>query len=127
MTAASATTGSAALVAPSARARLLGLGSIFGKTFRDSRRTAFVIAAVLVLIVFATGSQIALAFDTPEKRASFAREMSQLPAIFEGMLGTPIAIDRLGGFLSWRVINFFPVLLGIWSMVALSGSLAGEV
>jgi ABC-2 type transport system permease protein len=115
------------IVVPSARARLVGLGSIFGKTFRDSRRTALVIGALLVLIVIATASQIALAFETPAKRASFAFEMSQLPAIFEGMLGTPIAIDKLGGFLSWRVINFFPILLGIWSTVALSGVLAGEV
>jgi polyether ionophore transport system permease protein len=116
-----------AVMMPSARARFMGLGSIFGKTFRDSRRTALVIGALLILIVVATASQVAIAFETPAKRAAFAFEMSQLPAIFEGMLGTPIAIDRLGGFLSWRVINFFPVLLGIWSTVALSGVLAGEV
>lgn len=120
-------TGVPMVVVPSLQARVMGLGSMFGKTFRDSRRTAIAIGVVLVLIVIATGSQVALAFDTPEKRASFAFEMSNLPAIFEGMLGTPIAIDKLGGFLSWRVINFFPVLLGIWSTVALSGVLAGEV
>jgi ABC-2 type transport system permease protein len=127
VSAAASTVAAPTVISPSLRARLLGLGSLFGKSFRDSRRTAFVLGIVTVLIVVATASQIVLQFDTAAKRLAFAFEMSHLPAIFEGMLGTPIGIDKLGGFLSWRVINFFPVLLGIWSMVALSGVLAGEV
>jgi len=43
------------------------------------------------------------------------------------MLGPPVAVDRLGGFLSWRVFNFMPVLAGIWTTIALSGVLAGEL
>jgi ABC-2 type transport system permease protein len=43
------------------------------------------------------------------------------------MLGEPIAIDRLGGFMSWRILNFMPVTLGIWSVVAMSGLLAAEL
>ena len=127
MSATVSTARSSGIITPSLRARLLGLGSIYGKTFRDSRRTALVLGFVTVLIVVATASQIVIQFDTAAKRVAFAFEMSHLPAIFEGMLGTPIGIDRLGGFLSWRVINFFPVLLGIWSSVALSSVLAGEV
>ena len=42
------------------------------------------------------------------------------------MLGDPINVDRLGGFLSWRVTNLLPVILGIWSILALSGTLASE-
>src|SRR5437867_4410775 len=104
------------VVRPSLRARVMGLGSIFGKSFRDSRRTALVLVIVTVLLIVATTSQIVLQFDTAAKRAAFALEMSRLPAIFEGMLGTPIGIDKLAGFLSWRVINFSPVILGIWSL-----------
>ena len=52
--------------------------------------------------------------------------MTSLPAVFRGLLGEPIAIDTLGGFMSWRVGNFLPVLLGLWSVIALSGTLAGE-
>src|SRR5206468_7203710 len=77
------------LMIPSRRARAVGLGTVFGKTFRDSRRTAFMIGAILVLIVLATGAQIVVSFDTSGKRAEFALEMSRLPAIFQGMLGTP--------------------------------------
>ena len=32
----------------------------------------------------------------------------------------------MGGFLSWRVGNTLPVLLGLWPVIALSGTLAGE-
>ena len=40
--------------------------------------------------------------------------------------GEPINLETLGGFLSWRVGNFLPVLLGLWPVIALSGTLAGE-
>ena len=114
-------------VRPTVIARLFGLGSIFGKTFRDSRRTAIAIAVVLLMIVVATAASLVFGFDTAVKRATFAYQMGQLPAIFEGMLGVPVAVDRLSGFLSWRVLNFMPVLVGIWSTIALSSVLAGEL
>src|SRR5258707_8713954 len=111
-------------IRPSLRAQLMGLGSIFGKSLRDSRRTALVLLIVTVLLIVATPSQIVLQFDTATKRAAFALEMSRLPAIFEGMLGTPIGIDKLAGFLSWRGINFSPVILGVLALTAPSGVLA---
>jgi ABC-2 type transport system permease protein len=114
-------------VGPSLPARLVGLGSVFGKSLRDARRTAIVIGVALGLIGFVSGSQIALEFDTPAERAALAAQMNLLPAVFRGMLGDPIAIDTLGGFLSWRVLNIMPAMLGIWSIVALSGTLAGEL
>jgi len=56
-----------------------------------------------------------------------AAQLSALPAIFQGMLGSPVGIDRLGGFVSWRALNFLPVMYGIWAIVALAGTLAGEL
>jgi ABC-2 type transport system permease protein len=50
----------------------------------------------------------------------------QLPVLFRGVLGEPINLQALGGFLSWRVLNFVPVLLGVWSILTLSSTLAGE-
>jgi ABC-2 type transport system permease protein len=113
--------------APSLRARLLGLGSIFGKAFRDSRRTAIALGALFALVFLATAAQVAEQFDTAAERLKFAAELQGLPPIFQGMLGEPIAIDRLGGFMSWRILNFMPVTLGIWSVVAMSGLLAAEL
>ncbi|HJP88327.1 MAG TPA: ABC transporter permease subunit [Candidatus Limnocylindrales bacterium] len=124
MTAASS---SSMLIAPSFTSRLLGLGSVFGKTFRDSRRTAIVLGLVVAMIVIVTAISLAQEFNTVEKRLAFAAQLGGLPPIFQGMLGEMVNIERLGGFLSWRVINFMPLILGIWSVVALSGLLAGEL
>jgi ABC-2 type transport system permease protein len=116
-----------ALTPPSLRARLLGLGSIFGKAFRDSRRTALVLGAVFALVFVATGGQIAQQFSTAAERLVFAAQLQSLPPIFQGMLGEPIRNETLGGFLSWRLLNFMPVTFGIWTVVAMSGLLAAEL
>jgi ABC-type transport system involved in multi-copper enzyme maturation permease subunit len=81
------------------------------------------VAAIVVI----TGISVATEFDTAQKRLVFAAQLNALPPAFQGMLGHIINIDRLGGFLSWRTINFMPTILGIWSVVALSGLLAGEL
>jgi ABC-2 type transport system permease protein len=108
-------------------ARLAGLGSVLGKSFRDSLRVALIAGVLYGLIVIVTAYTLANQFDTEAKRIEVAGELAGLPPAFQGILGTPIHIERLGGFLSWRVLNFLPVLLGIWSIVALSGTVAGEL
>jgi ABC-2 type transport system permease protein len=127
MTAVAPVLPSDAIQPPSLRARLLGLGSIYGKAFRDSRRTAIALGLLFALVVVATAAQVAEQFDTAAERLKFAAELQGLPPVFQGMLGDPIGIDRLGGFLSWRILNFMPVTLGIWSVVAMSGLLAAEL
>ncbi len=122
-----ATSQAVALQAPGLGARVFGLGSIFGKTFRDSRRAALVVGVITSMIVVVTASALAAEFDTVEKRRAVAGQLGSLPAIFQGMLGEMISIERLGGFLSWRTINFLPIILGIWTVVAMSGLLAGEL
>jgi ABC-type transport system involved in multi-copper enzyme maturation permease subunit len=112
---------------PSLRARLLGLGSVFGKAFRDSRRTALLLGIVFAGVFIATAAQIAQQFATAAERLQFAAQLQTLPPIFSGLLGEPIGIEKLGGFLSWRILNFMPVTLGIWSVVAMSGLLAAEL
>lgn len=113
--------------APTAAARLLGLGSVFGKAFRDSRRTALVIGVLFGVIIAATTGQIASQFDSVQARLLFTTQLTALPPIFQGMLGAPIGVEKLGGFVSWRIFNILPVMFGIWSVVALSGTLANEL
>ncbi len=128
MTAATAAApGPVQLEAPTLRARLFGLGSVFGKSLRDSRRTAIGLGLVFGLLVVVTASQVAEQFATAAARLAVAQQLQALPPVFQGMLGEPIHIELLGGFLSWRILNFLPVMLGIWSIVALSGTLAGEL
>ena len=115
------------LVPPTLRACLLGLGSVYGKAFRDSRRAAIVLGGVFGLVFIVTAQQVAVQFDTVAARLQVATQLQGLPPVFQGMLGEPIGIERLGGFMSWRILNFLPVMVGIWAMVALSGTLAGEL
>ena len=72
---------------PSLSSRLLGLGSILGKTFRDSRRTALILGIVTALILLVTAASLANEFDTQQKRLAVAGQLASLPAIFQGMLG----------------------------------------
>lgn len=115
------------LIRPTLAARIGGLGTIFGKGLRDARRSILIIGVLLAVLVVVTASQIALEYNTAADRFTLAAQMSALPQIFQGMLGEPIAIETLGGFLSWRTYGFLPVMVGIWSVVALSGTLAGEL
>ncbi len=104
----------------------MGLTSTYAKTLRDSRRAALVVGLMGGLFMLATAAPIAAEFDTLQKRQVLVTSMTALPAVFRGLLGEPINIETLGGFISWRVGNILPVLLGLWSVLALSGTLAGE-
>jgi ABC-2 type transport system permease protein len=118
---------SIALTPPTLRSRLFGLGSLFGKSFRDSRRAAIVLGGVFALVLLVTAGQVATQFDSIAERLKVAEQLKGLPPVFQGMLGEPIGIEHMGGFISWRILNFLPVMVGIWSLVALSGTLAGEL
>src|SRR3954453_9387542 len=103
-----------------------GFGTVFGKGLRDSRRAVIGVGLGLGLLTFFTASQVAVQFPTLGERQAIATQMGQLPAFVRGLLGEPIHIERLGGFISWRITNFLPVLVGLWSALALSGTLASE-
>ena len=117
-----------ALARPSPIARIVGLGTIYGKTVRDSLRAAIVVGGVAGLFMVGTGAPFGIApeFSTIELRRQFIAGLTTLPLAIRGLLGEPIALETLGGFLSWRVGNFLPVMLGLWPVIALSGTLAGE-
>ena len=106
--------------------RVMGLSSVFAKSLRDSRRAALVVGFMAGLFMLATAAPVAAEFETVQKRQLLVTSMTALPAVFRGLLGEPINIQTLGGFISWRVGNVLPVLLGLWSVLALSGTLAGE-
>ena len=116
------------LTRPGRWARVAGLGSIYGKTVRGSWRAALLVGGVAGLFMFGTGAPygVAVEFSTIELRRQFVNGLLALPPALRGLLGEPINLDVMGGFLSWRVGNFLPSLLGLWPIIALSGTLAGE-
>jgi ABC-2 type transport system permease protein len=110
---------------PAAR-RLLGLGSVFGKTVRDSRIPGLVVAALLCFMVAEGGAVMADTYGTAAARAELAAMSSDMPAMLRGMYGNPVNVDTLGGFISWHYGAYFSLLAGLWSILALSSILAGE-
>jgi ABC-type transport system involved in multi-copper enzyme maturation permease subunit len=116
------------LTRPGPIARVAGLGTIYGKTVRDSWRAALVVGGVASLFMIGTGAPYGIApeFSTIEVRRAFIAGLTSLPLAIRGLLGEPINLETMGGFLSWRVGNFLPVMLGLWPVIALSGTLAGE-
>ena len=122
------TTDAGVLTRPGPWSRIAGLGTIYGKTVRDSWRAALVVGGVASLFMIGTGAPYGFApeFSTVELRQAFIAGLTSLPPALRGLLGEPINLETMGGFLSWRVGNFLPVLLGLWPVIALSGTLAGE-
>lgn len=116
------------LTRPRPWSRIAGLGTIYGKTVRDSWRAALVVGGIAALFMIGTGAPYGFApeFSTIELRRAFIAGLTSLPLALRGLLGEPINLETMGGFLSWRVGNTLPVLLGLWPVIALSGTLAGE-
>ncbi len=108
--------------------RLLGLGSIFGKTLRDSRRAVLIVGGFLSVLILVSGAFVSSTWGTPETRAEGVALTTVLPPIFTGLYGgSAISPETLGGFTNWRYGLLFFLLPGIWSLIALSGTLVVEM
>ncbi len=110
--------------------RLYGFGSIYGKTIRDSR-LAFIIAAGLFggLALF-MGAAIGTVFPTPAARLEVNALIGSMPASMVNLFGNATLmgpkLGTLGGYISWKYGALFALGAGLWSILALSGTLAGE-
>jgi ABC-2 type transport system permease protein len=125
MTAASTTAGSA-VATPPLFSRIYGLGSVFGKTLRDSRRAILLAALMLFGIFIGVTGAIAAQFNTVESRLEMEALIRALPPILQGLAGPVVNVGTMGGYLQYKYGTFFPVILSLWSILALSGTLAAE-
>src|SRR6478735_1631081 len=107
-------------------ARIYGLGSVFGKTMRDSRRATIIVGVVLGLLLIGVSKAILSEFATAASRQSLADVIAAVPPILQGLAGRPIAVETLGGYISYKYGTFFPLIVSLWSILALSGTLAAE-
>ena len=106
--------------------RLYGLASVYGKSIRDSRRAFFITTALLSGSMLLLGAAASQAFGTVETRRETAALAQTLPSIFQGMLGKQVGLETLGGLIEWRYPTLFLLIAPIWSILALSGTLATE-
>ena len=108
------------------RSRLYGLGSIYGKTLRDSRLAFIIMTGLISGLMLAVGSAWGTAYSTAEARAEIAKLVTDIPAVIAGIAGPVVRPDTMGGFLTYKYGPFFAFLAGLWSILALSATLAGE-
>jgi ABC-2 type transport system permease protein len=106
--------------------RIYGLGSVFGKTMRDSRRATLVVGGVLGLLLIGVSRAIVSEFATPASRQELGDVVRAVPPILQGLAGKPVNVETLGGYLQYKYGTFFPLVASLWSILALSGTLAGE-
>jgi len=100
--------------------------NVLGKTIRDSRRTTIVVSVLLFLLLISVTAAVANEFDTPAKRKGLADLVAGLPPILQGLAGKPINLETMGGYVQYKYGTFFPIVLSLWSILALSSTLAGE-
>jgi ABC-2 type transport system permease protein len=110
----------------SAWSRVAGLGSIYGKTIRDSRLAFIIAAGVLGGMMLVAGAAVGSVFPTPASRLEVDKLIATIPSSMSGLFGNPVKVGTLGGVMSWKYGLFFALGTGLWSILALSGTLAGE-
>jgi ABC-2 type transport system permease protein len=105
--------------------RVYGLGGIYAKTMRDSRLAFIVMAGLLGGVMFVVGAAIPQVFSTEAARADVVRLANDL-GVASGVAGKPINVGTLGGYVSWKYGPVFMIIASLWSILALSSTLAGE-
>ena len=78
------------------------------------------------LILIAVSQAIVSEFSTPESRQEIANLIAAVPPILQGFAGKPVNPETLGGYLQYKYGTFFPLVASLWSILALSGTLAAE-
>lgn len=106
--------------------RIYGFGSVFGKTLRDSRRATILVGVVLGLMLIGISKTIVDQFATPQSRTELGDLIRSVPPILQGLAGRPANVESLGGYVNYKYGTFFPLVASLWSILALSGTLAAE-
>jgi ABC-2 type transport system permease protein len=110
----------------SAFSRIYGFGSIYAKTIRDSRLAFLIAAGLLGGLSLAMGAAIPTVFPTPESRQEIDKLIGGMPSQMVDFFGKPVGLGTFGGYLTWKYGLLFVLATAVWSILALSGTLAGE-
>ncbi len=112
------------------RRKLYGFGSIYGKTIRDSRLTFIIAAGLLGGMALVMGVAVSNVFPTPAARLEVDALFGSVPESMMRLFGNVDAIGSkvgtLGGYVTFKYSAIFALGTAIWSIMALSGTLAGE-
>ena len=106
--------------------RLYGFGSIYGKTIRDSRLAFIIAAGLLGGMALVMGVAVASVFPTPAARLEVDKLVGSMPASMVNLFGKPVELGTLGGYMTFKYGAIFALGTALWSILALSSTLAGE-
>jgi len=106
--------------------RLYGFGSVYAKTLRDSRR-AFIFATILLAgLMLLVAAAIPSVYPNQAARDDMAKLAAELGSAAQGTSGKPVNVGTAGGYVQWKYGPIFFIIASLWSILALSGTLAGE-
>ena len=106
--------------------RVYGLGSIYGKSLRDARLSIIIAAGLLGGMSLLMAAGVSSIFPTAASRLEADKLIGSMPAAMVNLFGKPESLGTLGGYFSWKYGAIFALGTAIWSIMALSGTLAGE-
>jgi ABC-2 type transport system permease protein len=108
--------------------RIYGLGSVYAKTLRDSRLSFIIVAGTLAILMLTSAIGFGEAYATLASRQQLAKLVADLPPVLTGIYGNPFPmnITSLGGSIAWKSGGSFGLITALWSLFALSGTLAAE-
>ena len=119
-----------AFVPPKARpwSRVYGLGTVYAKTLRDSRLAVIIIGGMIAALFLSSGAAFGEAYNTPESRQELVNLVHSLPPVMSGVYGNPfpVNIETLGGSIGWKTGASLALLVALWSVFAMAGTLASE-
>lgn len=109
--------------------RVYGFGSVYAKTLRDSRLAVVIVGGLVAVMLISAGVSFGQAYATAESRADLAALVASMPAAMAGVYGNPfpVRIETLGGSIGWKTGASLGLMVALWSILALSGTLGGEV
>jgi ABC-2 type transport system permease protein len=101
------------------------MGSAIRFTLRQVRRSGFVWAGVIFVLMLSSAYGYQNLYPNPAQRRVFAASIGSNSG-FAAILGVPHRPDTTGGFLAWRLSVLVAVVLGLWAMLLTTRVLRGE-
>ena len=110
--------------------RIYGFGSIYGKTIRDSRLSFIIAAGLLGGMALVMGVAVSSIFPTEAARHELDNLFGGIPAsllrLFANTDLMGAKVGTLGGYITFKYGLIFALGVALWSVMALSGTLAAE-
>ena len=119
---------SGARTSTSAFSRIYGLGTVYAKTLRDSRLAVMIVGGLMAAFLLSGAAAFGEAYNTVQSRIDLANLVKSLPPAMSGVYGNPFPanIESLGGSIGWKTGASLGLMAALWSVLALSGTLAAE-